>query len=140
MQHPPKRPGQVTSRSNTFGMVVARWVKPLAAATSLIGLACALSAPASGKALGELRLECSQAISLSRDPTAMGVDIYQIATCFGYIEAHIDLTPAPFCLPPELAMSAIAERILHETRADDPNANASVALTEQLRVSAPCHE
>ena len=140
MQQPPKRPSQITSRPNIFRLLLARWVKPLASATSLIGLICALSAPASAKALGELRLECGQAIALSRDPTVMGVDIYQLATCFGYIEAHIDMTPAPFCLPSELAMSAIAERILDETSADDPNANASVALTARLRVSAPCHE
>ena len=37
-------------------------------------------------------------------------------------------------------MSAIAERILHETEADDANANASDALTTQLQVSAPCPE
>ena len=103
-------------------------------------MACALSAPANAKALGELRLECGQAIALSRDPTAIGVDIYQIATCFAYIEAHIDLSPPLFCLPQDLAMSTIAERVLSETRADDANANASDALTTRLRVSAPCPE
>ena len=103
-------------------------------------MACALSAPANAKAHGELRLECGQAIALSRDPTALGVDIYQIATCFAYLEAHIDLSPSLFCLPQDLAMSAIAERVLSETRADDANANASDALTTRLRVSAPCPE
>jgi hypothetical protein len=103
-------------------------------------MAGALSAPANAKALGELRLECGQAIALSRDPTAVGVDIYQIATCFAYLEAHIDLSPPLFCLPQDLAMSAIAERVLSETRADDANVNASDALTTRLRVSAPCPE
>jgi hypothetical protein len=140
MHHPPSRGNHVTNRSCVFRHLLARWVKPLTAAAGLIGMACALSAPANAKALGELRLECGQAIALSRDPTAVGVDVYQIATCFAYLEAHIDMRPALFCLPQDLAMSAIAERILHETEADDANANASDALTTRLRVSAPCPE
>ena len=126
MHHPPSRGNHVTNRSCALSHLLARWVKPLTAAAGLIGMACALSAPANAKALGEL------------DPTAVGVDVYQIATCFAYLEAHIDMKPALFCLPQDLAMSAIAERILHETRADDANANASAALTEQLRRSARC--
>jgi hypothetical protein len=140
MKHHPNQTSHVTNKSGTSGRPRVRCFKPLISATGLIGLICALIAPANAKALGELRLECGQAIALSRDPTAIGVDIYQIATCFGYLEAHIDMTPALFCLPPDLAMSAIAERILQETMTDDSNANASVALTARLRVSAPCAE
>jgi len=136
MQPPPNRPNRVTKRSSGLRLSLARWVKPLIA--GLIAMVCALSVPANAKTLGELRLECGQAIALSRDPTALGIDIYQIGTCFAYLEAHIDMTPALFCLPPDLAMSAIAKRILTETRADDANANASVVLTAGLRVSAPC--
>jgi hypothetical protein len=138
MHHPPSRGNHVTNRSCALSHLLARWVKPLTAAAGLIGMACALSAPANAKALGELRLECGQAIALSRDPTAVGVDVYQIATCFAYLEAHIDIKPALLCLPQDLAKSASDERILHENRTDDANANASAALTEQLRRSARC--
>lgn len=140
MQPPPTRTKQMTARSNAIRLTLARRVSRLTVAAGILALFCALSAPTTAKTLGELRVECGQAITLSQNPSAVGVDIYQIATCFAYIEAHLDLTPALFCLSQDLAMSAIAEHILDETRAYGPNANASDALVERLRVSAPCPE
>ena len=127
-------------RSSALLPQFVRAVKPVTATACLLGLFGALSLPTSAKTLGELRLECGQAIALTQNPSTVGIDIYQIAACFGYIEAHIDLTPVLFCLPSDLAMGAIAERVLHETRTYNASANASVALTEAFRVSAPCPE
>ena len=140
MQKPKSRVGPANRRLSTLAPTLTRAVKPLTATACLLGLFAAISLPASAKTLCELRLECGQAITLSQNPSGVGIDIYQIATCFGYIEAHLDLTPPLFCLPSDLAMGAIAELLLHETRAYNANANASVALTEGFHVSAPCPE
>ena len=92
------------------------------------------------KTVGELVLECSQATQLRANRNPVGIDPYQIATCFGYLEAHIDLRPRHFCLPDALDMTALASRLTANLKTYPTNANASAALTETLSPIYPCPE
>ncbi len=99
-----------------------------------------IPAPVAAKTVGELALECSQATALRSNRNPVGIDPYQIATCFAYLEAHIDLRPQRFCLPATLDMTELAGLLLISVEPYPASANASEALMETLPQTYPCLE
>ena len=115
-------------------------IRSIACLLVLGGLSLLLPMPAAAKTVGELTLECSQATALRSNRNPVGIDPYQIATCFGYLEAHLDLRPQHFCVPQSLDMTALASQLLVKLEPYATNASASEALMGVLIATYPCPE
>ena len=115
-------------------------MRSIACLLVLGGLSLLLPMPAAAKTVGELTLECGQATALRSNRNPVGIDPYQIATCFGYLEAHLDLRPQHFCVPKSLDMTARASQLLVELEPYAPNASASEAVMCVLIATYPCPE
>ena len=108
--------------------------------TILITVLLILNSEADAKTFGELQLECLEAVKLDQTRSPIGVDLYQTATCYAYIEAHLDSLPSSICLPRETNITDLARIITGKPRSPSANENASKVLKSSFQLFFPCPE
>ena len=110
------------------------------ALTILLTVFLTLHSEADAKTFEELQLECLEAVKLDQTKSPIGVDLYQTATCYAYIEAHLDALPDSICLPRETSLTDLAGIITRKPPHPNANENAWKVLKSSFQLFFPCPE